>query len=118
MAGSSGATVLLVTCPGVAIAEAIAGRLLGARLAASANIVPCAHSLYWWQGRIERADETLLIVKTATALAAAATAAIVAEHPYDTPSVIALDIAGGNRRYLDWLLAEADGRGDPAADRA
>jgi len=38
-----------------------------------------------------------------------ATAAIVAAHPYDTPAIVAFDIAAGSRRYLDWLMAEASG---------
>ena len=108
---STGATALYVTCPNVAVADAIAQRLVEARLAASVNVIPGAHSLYWWKGRIERADEVILVAKTVTARVEEATALIVAAHPYDTPAVVALDIVAGNDRYLDWLNQEATGAG-------
>jgi periplasmic divalent cation tolerance protein len=106
---STAGTALYVTCPSVAVADAIASRLVERRLAASVNIIPGAHSLYWWKGRIERADEVILVAKTVTGLIEEAIAAIVAAHPYDTPAVVAFEIVAGNRRYLDWLHREATG---------
>jgi periplasmic divalent cation tolerance protein len=106
---STSAIALYVTCPTVAVADAIAMRLVEARLAASVNIIPGAHSLYWWKGRIERADEVVLVAKTMAARIDEAIAAIVAVHPYDTPAIVAFDIVAGSRRYLDWLMAEANG---------
>src|SRR5689334_6396842 len=103
------AVVLYVTCPDIAVAEAIAMRLLEKRLAGSANIVPGARSFYWWKGRIERADEVVLIAKTMAARVEDAVAAAVALHPYDTPGIVAFAIAAGSPRYLDWLAAEARG---------
>jgi periplasmic divalent cation tolerance protein len=106
---STGAIALYVTCPTMAVADAIAMRLVEDRLAASVNIIPGAHSLYWWKGRIERADEVVLVAKTLAPRVDEATAAIVAAHPYDTPAIVAFDIVAGSRRYLDWLAAEASG---------
>ena len=106
---STGAIALYVTCPTMAVADAIAMRLVEGRLAASVNIIPGAHSLYWWKGRIERADEVVLVAKTLAPRVDEATAAIVAAHPYDTPAIVAFDIVAGSRRYLDWLAAEASG---------
>ena len=105
------AIALYVTCPSVAVADAIAQRLVETRLAASVNVIPGAHSLYWWKGRIERADEVVLIAKTVAVRVEAATALIVAAHPYDTPAVVAHDIVAGSHRYLDWLNQEATGVG-------
>jgi periplasmic divalent cation tolerance protein len=106
---NTGAVLLYVTCPTTEIADDIAMRLLEARLAGSVNIVPGVHAFYWWKGHIERADEVLLIAKTIAPRVAAATAATVAAHPYDTPAVVAVDIVDGSRRYLDWLATEARG---------
>jgi periplasmic divalent cation tolerance protein len=105
----TGAVALCVTCPTMAVADAIAMRLVEDRLAASVNIIPGAHSLYWWKGRIERADEVVLVAKTLAPRVDETTAAIVAAHPYDTPAIVAFDIVAGSRRYLDWLAAEASG---------
>lgn len=106
---STGAIALYVTCPSVAVADLIALRLVEARLAASVNIIPGAHSLYWWKGKIERAEEAVLIAKTKATHFDEVTAAIVAVHPYDTPAIVAFDIVAGSRRYLDWLMAAASG---------
>jgi len=106
---TTGAVALYVTCPSLAVADTIALHLLEARLAGSVNILPGAHSVYWWKGRIERADEVVLIAKTMAGRVAEATAAIAAAHPYDTPAIVAFDIIAGSRRYLDWLAAEARG---------
>ncbi len=103
------AVALYVTCPTPEVAEAIAMRLVESRLAGSVNIIPGARSLYWWKGRIERADEVVLIAKTMADRVDDAIAAIVALHPYDTPGIVAFDIVAGSRRYLDWLAEETRG---------
>lgn len=103
---TTGAVALFVTCPSMAVADTIGLHLVEARLAGSVNILPGAHSVYRWKGRIERADEVVLIVKTMASRVEEATAAIVATHPYDTPAIVAFDIIAGSRRYLDWLAAE------------
>src|SRR5258707_13859855 len=109
MMTSTGAIAIYVTCPSVAVAELIGLRLVEARLAATVNIIPGGHSLYWWKGKIERAEEAVLIAKTKATHFDAATAAIVAAHPYETPAIVAFEIVAGSRRYLDWLMAEATG---------
>jgi periplasmic divalent cation tolerance protein len=106
---STRATALYVTCPSLAVADLIALRLVEARLAASVNVIPGAHSLYWWKGRIERAEEVILIAKTVADRVVEATDAILSAHPYDTPAVVAFDIVGGSGRYLDWLENETKG---------
>ena len=107
----TGAVALYVTCPSLEVADAIGFCLVEGRLAASVNIIPGARSIYWWKGRIERADEVVLIAKTMAARLEQATAAIIATHPYDTPAVVAFDIVAGSRRYLDWLAEAATGAG-------
>lgn len=107
----TGAVALYVTCPSLEVADAIAARLVETRLAGGVNVVPGAHSLYWWKGRIERADEVVLIAKTMAARVNDAIAAITAMHPYDTPGIIAFEIVAGSRRYLDWLAEEARSEG-------
>jgi periplasmic divalent cation tolerance protein len=67
------------------------------------NIVGKIHSLFWWQGRVDRAYEALLIVKTRRALLAKLIKKVKSLHSYEVPEIIALPIIAGNREYLRWL---------------
>ena len=95
-----------VTAPSRAEAEAIGRALVGARLAASVNIVPDVSSLYWWEGAIHEGDEAMLWAKTRADLVEPLTATVKALHSYACPCVIALPITGGNADYLAWIDAE------------
>ena len=56
--------VVLVTASSAEEAERIGRALVDERLAACANVVPGVASTYWWQGRVEAAEEALIILKT------------------------------------------------------
>ncbi len=84
-------------------AEGIAQALVEARLAGCVQILGPLTSVYRWQGKIERAEEWLCLVKSREALYGAIEAAIRSRHPYETPEIIALPITAGSRDYLDWL---------------
>ena len=95
--------VALVTAPDLRTARRLARAALSARLIACANLVPRVESHYWWQGKIERGAEVLLLLKTTTARLARLEKLILARHPYDTAEFIVLPLLGGSKRYLDWL---------------
>jgi len=95
--------LILVTAPNMATARKLARAALQARLIACANLVPSVESHYVWQGKIERSQEILLLLKTTAECLAALEKLILANHPYETPEFVALSIDRGNRRYLDWL---------------
>lgn len=97
--------VVLVTAPDLKTARALARAALEARLIACANLVPRVESHYWWQGRIERGAEVLLVLKTTRARLAALEELVLARHPYDTPEFLVLPLQAGSARYLAWLGA-------------
>lgn len=97
--------LVLVTAPDLKTARALAKAALTAKLVACANLVPKLESHYWWQGKLESSAEVLIVFKTTRARLAALEKLVVAGHPYDTPEFIALPLAEGNRKYLDWLAA-------------
>jgi periplasmic divalent cation tolerance protein len=99
--------LVYVTAPSEAEAETIARNLVEARFAASANVIPGARSFYWWQGKLEQARETVLILKTRRALAEAVVERVKALHSYECPGIVVLPIKGGNAAYLDWIRTEA-----------
>jgi len=71
--------------------------------------VPAVESQYWWQGRVERARETLMIIKTSRRRLAAAMRHLAGLHPYTVPELIALPIVAGGRPYLRWLREACHG---------
>lgn len=95
--------VFFVTASSRQEAEKISLGLLEAKLAACVNIIKDVHSFFWWKGKIDRAKEALLVVKTRKALAAKLIKKVRTLHSYDVPEIIALPIIDGNKEYLDWL---------------
>lgn len=94
------------TCPDAASAAGIARALVDERLAACVTQLPGARSTYRWQGRVEQADEVLLLIKTTTDRLAALTARLRALHPYELPELVAVEARAGLPAYLDWVCAE------------
>jgi periplasmic divalent cation tolerance protein len=98
--------VVLITAPAGTKSKQLAKSLLAARLAACVNVVPLVRSLYWWKGKLESAQESLLIVKTRRSLIKKLTKHVLKNHPYSVPEVIALPIMKGHKPYLDWIFNE------------
>jgi periplasmic divalent cation tolerance protein len=101
--------LVLVTAPNLKVARKLARTALAARLIACANLVPKVESHYWWQGKIERGAEVLLVLKTTQARLAKLEQLILTGHPYDTPEFLVLDLKSGSDRYLQWLAGSVAG---------
>jgi len=101
----------LVTAPNVRVARRLARAALRARLIACANLVPKVESHYWWQGKIEKGIEILLVMKTTRARLGALEKLILAKHPYDTPEFLVMPLTAGNGRYLKWIEDSIGSRG-------
>ena len=84
-------------------ARKIAMALVEKRLAACVNIVPRLVSVYRWQGKVESAEEFLLLIKTSKAREAEVCSAIRDLHSYELPECIAIPIASGSDEYLNWI---------------
>ena len=84
-------------------ASRIATALVEARLAACVNIIGPIDSVYRWQGKVESAEEFLLLIKTVASRAPAVTARIRELHSYDLPEAIEVSIEGGSADYLRWI---------------
>jgi periplasmic divalent cation tolerance protein len=95
-------------------ARRIGRAVVGARLAACANVIPGMRSVYWWQGKLEEGREAVLILKTTEARLEALVARVKELHSYDCPCIEALPVVGGYAPYLDWVTQET--QGSPAAD--
>ncbi len=114
--GSVSAVEIHVTTPDRDSAERLARLLVGERLAACVQVVPGVRSFYRWEGEVAADDEHLLLVKSTAALFAAIRDRIHAEHPYDTPEVLAVPASAVDERYFSWLkesVRAPEGGGTP-----
>ncbi|MDH7508039.1 MAG: divalent-cation tolerance protein CutA [Methanomassiliicoccales archaeon] len=105
-------STVLITTPDRESARNIAQTVLGRRLAACANYFPIK-SMYWWKGRIEEAEEFILLLKIRTEDFQELLKLVLDKHPYEIPCVVRYDIVEGHDKYLDWIR-ESTAR--PSAD--
>jgi len=98
--------IIFITVSTDGEAREIANVLLTQRKAACVNIVPRINSLFWWQDKLDSAQESLLIVKTKASVLNEIVRLVKETHSYDIPEIIALPIVGGNRHYLEWIGRE------------
>ncbi len=101
--------VVMITSPDREEAGKIASALLEKRQAACVGIYPRGESFFRWEGKIDRAEEFLLIAKTRRDLLEELIVTVKSIHGYEVPEIIALPVAGGSRDYLDWLAGEVSG---------
>ncbi len=97
--------ILLVfcSCPDRETAERIATTLVERRLAACVNIGAESTSIYRWEGKLERASEQMLSIKSSAAAYPALEQAILALHPYELPEIVAVPVERGLPGYLHWI---------------
>ncbi len=97
--------IVLVTTKDQAEAKKISQTLVEEKLIACANIVSPVASCFWWMGKVERAQECLVVMKTKADLFGEVAARVKALHSYEVPEVLALPIVEGSADYLAWLRA-------------
>jgi periplasmic divalent cation tolerance protein len=98
-------SIVLVTAPSKAQAEAIATALVQERLAACVSYLPVT-SIYTWQHQLHRDEEWQLIIKTEGDRIPALEARVQALHPYDVPEIVAIPLSTGAESYLTWITAQ------------
>jgi periplasmic divalent cation tolerance protein len=90
-------------------AQRIAHAVVEARLAACAQVLGPIESTYWWEGKVERAEEWLLVIKSARERYDAVEEMVRSNHPYEVPEILAVPVVAGSERYLSWILGELGG---------
>ncbi len=88
-------------------AAKIARALVERQLAACVNVV-AVDSVYRWKGKIENAQEWLLLIKTVSAAFDEVEGVIKELHSYELPECVVVPIEGGSEEYLDWLADNVD----------
>lgn len=112
-AKSSRGLVVLTTCANAEEASGLAAALVERRLAACVNSLANVTSTYRWQGRLQRDEENLLVIKTTEARFAAVEQLIRTRSSYELPEVLAVPVQVGSSAYLSWLGAEVEDPSPP-----
>jgi periplasmic divalent cation tolerance protein len=95
--------IVLTTVANPDEAARLGRTLVDERLAACATLIPGVQSIYRWQGEVESATETLLLIKTGPEQLAALEARLHELHSYQTPEFLVLEVDAASQPYLDWL---------------
>ena len=95
--------LVMITTSSREEAEKIAIALLEKKLIACANIFGPASSRFWWQGKIDKAEEYVVFMKTEEGLFEEVAKHVKRLHGYEIPEIIALPIIKGFKPYLEWI---------------
>ncbi|MBO0682297.1 MAG: divalent-cation tolerance protein CutA [Candidatus Dormibacteraeota bacterium] len=85
------------------------------RLAACAQVQGPINSTYRWKGEIQTAEEWVLLLKTTQAHKGELIGAIRAEHSYETPDIVVVEISDGLDSYLAWIAEETGPEAEKSA---
>jgi periplasmic divalent cation tolerance protein len=102
----SEALVVLTTVANADEAGRLVRSLLERRLVACGTILPGARSLYRWEGKIADESEVVVLLKTQRARLEGLEVAFGELHPYKVPELVALPVAAGLAKYLEWIAGE------------
>ena len=95
--------VILVTVANKKEARRIANSLINHKFAACVNIIGGVESFFWWEGKIDSAKETLLIIKSRKEKVPQVIRLVKSLHSYEIPEIISLPITTGFKPYLKWI---------------
>ena len=95
--------IVLTTTPNVTEAENLAEKIVAEKLAACVQILPPMTSVYFWEGKVRKESEHLLLIKTLAANYKNLEKFIQANHSYDVPEIIALELKEVSEKYLNWM---------------
>ena len=99
----AGEIVIFITTSNKKEALKLVDVLIKGKLAACVNIVDKIESYFWWQGKMDKAKEVLLVVKSKKDKFAKIVRAVKGAHSYDCPEIIAIPIISGYKPYLNWI---------------
>lgn len=95
--------IIFITCAQKSEARKIAKALVSQRLAACVNIIPKVESWFRWRGKVDQAEECLLVVKSKKKYFRRLTRLVKSLHSYAVPEIIACPLVFAEKNYLNWL---------------
>ena len=98
--------IITTTCDQREKLEQIATFLVDSHLAACCQIGGPITSIYRWNGKTEQSDEWICSIKTAARQLDRVVSEIKRLHSYDEPEIVATQVIGGSKSYLEWVDEE------------
>lgn len=95
--------VITITAPTKTVSNKITTYLIENKFVSCVNVIPKIKSTYWWENKIYKKDEFLLICKSTKSNFAKIVKEVKKIHPYKVPEIICFDIKDGNKDYLNWI---------------
>lgn len=98
-----GGIILLSTYPDEKTALRAARKIVKSRLAACVSITR-TRSLYWWEDKVQDANEYMAIFKSTKNRTKKLKEAIAKSHPYKVPEIVELRMNDVARSYMKWMM--------------
>ncbi len=96
-------SLVLTTVKNRAEAKRLSEKLVSEKLAACVSALPRVSSTYRWRGKVERASEVMLLIKTSNRKLNRLMVRIKELHSYELPEVLVLRVEKGLPEYLKWV---------------
>ena len=101
--------IVFVTASSRREAERIGRAVVTEKLAACVNIIPAVNSIFRWQAKVRKSREALLVLKTTRERYKSLEKAILSQHSYEVPEILAIAVAAGLNQYIGWVREETTG---------
>jgi periplasmic divalent cation tolerance protein len=98
--------VVYITASNTEEAVKIAEMAVNERLAACANIIDNMTAIYRWEGKIQKDNEAVLLLKTKSSLFSELEKAVRAIHSYVSPCIVSIPISDASESYAEWLISQ------------
>jgi len=85
-------------------------------LAACVNVIPEITSFFFWEGKLCKDKEVMLLIKTTKRNLKEITNNIIKMNSYSVPEVLFVKIEKGDKKYLDWIRETVE-RGTEKKDK-
>jgi periplasmic divalent cation tolerance protein len=95
--------IIFMTGPSASVLRKIGLQLVKERLAACVNVIPKVESIFYWEGRLCREREALMVVKSTAVRFQKLMKRTKQLHPYTVPEIIAMPIVKGSADYMKWV---------------
>ena len=95
--------LVYITVPDEKAGNKIIKHLLNKKLIACGNLIPEAVSFFYWKGKTQTENESIMILKTTNSSYNRLETEIKKLHPYECPCILALPIKEGYKPFLKWI---------------